>query len=151
MNEEEKKAIDYFSKKVDKLKENLEKGLYYGEQYQVREDIKHLETVLNLIEKQQAEIEDLKWKNEIYVKSIKSHQSKIETLKRDFEIVDHECSRLEKEDIKKDKIIDLMAICMEQTGTGRRSFSCIFRQNEECNENGCRICIKKYFERKIEK
>ena len=51
------KAIDYFSKKVKKLKENLEKGLYYGEQYQVREDIKHLETVLNLIEKQQAEIE----------------------------------------------------------------------------------------------
>ena len=33
----------------------------------------------------------------------------IKQLKRDFEIVDHECSRLEQEDIRKDKIIDLMA------------------------------------------
>lgn len=36
-------------------------------------------------------------------------KEEIETLKRDFEIVDHECSRLEQEDIKKDMIINLMA------------------------------------------
>lgn len=47
-----------------------------------------LDIVLQLIEKQQAEIE---------------------TLKRDFEIVDHECSRLEQEDIKKDKLINILA------------------------------------------
>lgn len=46
---------------------------------------KDVKTVLNLIQKQQAEIE---------------------ILKRDFEIVDHECSRLEQEDIKKDKQIE---------------------------------------------
>lgn len=40
---------------------------------------------------------------------IKKQQAEIETLKRDFEIVDHECSRLEQEDIKKDKLINLMA------------------------------------------
>lgn len=43
------------------------------------------------------------------VNLIKKQQAEIEILKRDFEIVDHECSRLEQEDIKKDKIINLMA------------------------------------------
>lgn len=37
-----------------------------------------IETVLSLIQTQQEEINDLKWKNEIYVKSIKSHKSEIE-------------------------------------------------------------------------
>ena len=50
---------------------------------------------------------------------------------------------------KKDKIIDLMADFMYKTGTGRRALSCMFRQNDECNENGCKYCIKKYFERKV--
>ena len=40
------------------------------------------------------------------VSVIEKQQAEIETLKRDFEIVDHECSRLEQEDIKKDKIIN---------------------------------------------
>lgn len=52
---------------------------------------------------------------------------------------------------KKDKIIDLMADFMYKTGTGRRALSCMFRQNDECNENGCKYCIKKYFERKVNK
>ena len=34
---------------------------------------------------------------------------------------------------------------MYKTGTGRRTLSCMFRQNDECNENGCRYCIKQYF------
>ena len=50
---------------------------------------------------------------------------------------------------KKDKIIDLMADFMYKTGTGRRALSCMFRQNDECNENSCKYCIKKYFERKV--
>ena len=48
---------------------------------------------------------------------------------------------------EKDKIIDLMADLMYKTGTGRRALSCMFRQNDECNENGCRYCIKQYFEK----
>ena len=46
---------------------------------------------------------------------------------------------------QKDKQIDLMADFMYKTGTGRRALSCMFRQNDECNENGCRYCIKQYF------
>ena len=39
----------------------------------------------------------------------KSLKGQIKTLKRDFKIVDQECSRLEREEAKQDKIIDLMA------------------------------------------
>lgn len=49
---------------------------------------------------------------------------------------------------KKEKQIDLMADFMYKAGTGRRVLSCMFRQNDECNENGCRYCIKQYFENK---
>lgn len=37
-----------------------------------------VEPIKQLIQTQQEEINDLKWKNEIYVKSIKSHKSEIE-------------------------------------------------------------------------
>lgn len=52
---------------------------------------------------------------------------------------------------KRDKQIDLMADFMHKTGTGRRAFSCAFRQNDECDENGCRHCIKQYFVDKAKK
>lgn len=91
MNEEEKKAI-----KMCRLLLNGEITLhiidddggtaYAGAVNKTYND--DLQTVLNLIKKQQAEIE---------------------TLKKDFEIIDHECSRLEKEDIKKDLLINMLA------------------------------------------
>ena len=46
---------------------------------------------------------------------------------------------------EKDRTIDLMADFMYKTGTGRRVLSCMFRQNDECKENGCRYWIKQYF------
>lgn len=51
---------------------------------------------------------------------------------------------------EQEKQINLMADFMYKTGTGRRALSCMFRQNDKCNENGCRYCIKQYFERKVE-
>lgn len=51
----------------------------------------------------------------------------------------------------KDKQIDLMADFMYKTGTGRRALSCVFRQNDECNENGCEYCIKRYFAGLVER
>lgn len=62
-----------------------------------------IQTVLNLIEKQKEEIE---------------------TLKRDFEIVDHECSRLEQEDIRKDKIINDAIKWIENTMNDSRVTGC---------------------------
>lgn len=58
--------------------------------------------------------------------------------------------KADRENIKKDKQINLMANFINKTGAGRRAFSCTFRKNDECNENGCRSCIKQYFERKSE-
>ena len=49
------------------------------------------------------------------------------------------------------KQIDLMADFMYKTGTGRRALSCMFRQNDECSENGCNYCIKQYFAGLVEK
>ena len=76
------------------------------------------EVIMNLvsvIEKQQAEIEDLKksvdYTYEAYQdagKKMFEYSEELEQLRKDFEIVDHECSRLEQEDIRKDKIINEM-------------------------------------------
>lgn len=55
------------------------------------------------------------------------------------------------ENIRLEKQIDLMAEFMYKTGTGRKALSCVFRQNDECNENGCEYCIKRYFAGLVEK
>lgn len=80
-------------------------------------DLKSLDTVLSLIKENQIEIEKYK---ALYERALSDL-------------------------VKSDKQIDLMADFMYKTGTGRRALSCMFRQNDECNENGCRYCIKKYF------
>ena len=85
--------------------------------------VNDLDTVLSLIKKQQEEIENTK------------------------ELYDRALSDL----VKADKQIDLMADFMHKTGTGRRAFSCAFRQNDEYDENGCRHCIKQYFVDKAKK
>ena len=76
-------------KELNEIRELVEEDLKYDD-YEAsvildQIDLKALIIVLDLLENQQKEIE---------------------TLKRDFEIVDHECSRLEQEDIKKDKEIE---------------------------------------------
>lgn len=77
----------------EKAIEILKTYLEYPEMDSIEMMKEAIETVLNLIEKQQAEIE---------------------TLQRDFKIVDHECSRLEQEDIRKDMIIKEMAKAWKQ-------------------------------------
>ena len=72
-------------------------------------DCNYLETVLNLIEKQKAEISDLKWKNEIYVKSIKSHDRYEIELNDEIIEKNNKIFDLEAKIEKKDKVIDLMA------------------------------------------
>lgn len=107
----DKEAIEYLKTRLSLLHRNYQ---FATEQA--------IETVLNLIEKQKAEIEkkdleivslekthnyDVKMIDEVKGEAVKLYKE-IEILKRDFKIVDHECSRLEQEDIKKDKIINLM-------------------------------------------
>ena len=85
MSDEERKAIE-------DLKRTIE---YYNKRFKENEkitsvivdnfDVNNLYILLNLIEKQQKEIEKLK---------------------QDFDIVDHECERLEKIDVEKDITIN---------------------------------------------
>lgn len=94
MKDEEIKAIEYFKDDISYLEEELKRPNFEGRYITIRSaELEKLRVLLNLIEKQKAEIE---------------------TLKRDFEIVDHECSRLEKEDVRKDKIIKEMAKSWKQ-------------------------------------
>ncbi len=142
MSEEEKKAIEETKNALSKIVLGID----------VNFDINILDVLLNLIEKQQKEIEKLK---------------------QDFNIVDHECERLEKIDVekdititkqskdisnnllelqKKDKIIDLMAEILAGIDFDRMCEEC-----KCCVGNGCDAdedidaymdCIKQYFEKK---
>lgn len=123
MNDEEKERIKHLIERCNECKLNacITCDICWSE-------VQAIEKMYNLVEKQQAEIEkykillaetnvqflnsDLKTKrkNEKDLEMLyKGCQIEIETLKRDFEIVDHECFRLEQEDIKKDKLINILA------------------------------------------
>lgn len=137
-----------------------------------RDDIQAIETVLNLIEKQKAEIEKLRNNNKDLLrklknrvkdvkklekyslykkefstlnKQLKEKDLEIETLKRDFEIVDHECSRLEQEDIRKDMIINLMAEYISK----RKCLGNVPTIEDYCNGRSCVKCTINYFENKV--
>lgn len=103
-------------------------------------DVRAIEIALSLIKEQQGQWEEIEG-----LKNINKNQSKDIKKAVDYTF------ELNKELEKKDKQIDLMADFMYKTGTGRRAFSCAFRQNDECDENGCRHCIKQYFVDKAKK
>lgn len=100
-----------------------------------------LEKLLNLIQKQQKEIEHLK--------NLNNHQSK------DIQKAVDYTFELNKELEKKDKIIDEMSIfitnldidediCKQQIGQFCKEEAC------EVSLDSCVICIKQYFEKKVE-
>ena len=109
--------------------------------------VNDLDTVLFLIKENQNTIESLKEK---LILENKAKNKAEEECKRLWYISSSTCCYdMQKKLSKKNKQIDLMADFMYKTGTGRRTLSCMFRQNDECNENGCRYCIKQYFENKV--
>ena len=94
-----------------------------------------LETVLSMLKEKDKLI------NEQLKENVKMQKELNEENKR--------CMILANNDKFKEQVIDLMADFIDKTGAGRRAFSCTFRKNYECDENGCRSCIKKYFNRKV--
>ena len=104
MTDEEKEAI----KMLEYIKDrNSLLGFFSDENYRS----KLSEILLNLINKQQTELS---------------------ILKRDFDIVDHECSRLEKIDIEKDLKIKKQAVT-------------IYCLKNHVHVNICDNCHKKFF------
>lgn len=98
-----------------------------------------VEPIKQLIQTQQEEIEDLKWKNKIYVKSIKSHANAME---------------------KKDKVIDEMAKPIYDYTSLEVVINCPAEYDGYYNmdlckmnlaERNCIKCIKEYFINKVEK
>lgn len=107
LSEEEKKAMKYFYNFRATIDESI---MLFDEDLNVKcgkETIYQITTILNLIEKQQAEIE------------------------------------------KKNRIIKIMAIAIDQTSALRTGIGCRIK-NEECNMNGCEKCIIEYFTNKVE-
>ena len=98
-------------------------------------DKEAIETVLSMLKEKDKLI------NEQLKENVKMQKELNEENKR--------CMILANNDKFKEQVIDLMADFIDKTGAGRRAFSCTFRKNYECDENGCRSCIKKYFNRKV--
>lgn len=122
LSKEEKNAIEFFEECIKKdhlFEEDL--TLYF------------MKIVLNLITKLKKENEH--WKNGFERELEDNRKNTCELLNQDLIIR------------QKDKQIDLMADFIDKTGAGRRAFLCVFRKNDECDENGCRNCIKQYFEK----
>lgn len=116
MTNEQREAIEYLKESVLIYKNTIPK---------ISDAI---DTVLSLIKEQNKKIED---REKSLHDEILENYDKQELLNKQLK--------------QKDRQIDLMADVMYKTGTGRRALSCVFRQNDECNENGCRYCIKQYF------
>lgn len=156
MTKEQEKAIETMKHWIDFEKHNRDKI------NKADDLIKIQETVLNMIKERDEEIENNKKKNKELSNQIlklykeqDNYNARIENKNTEIAKKDKRLTRQSKllikkdnELKKKDKQINLMADFIDKTGAGRRAFSCTFRKNGKCNENGCRECIKQYFKRK---
>lgn len=84
---------------------------------------------------------------------LKEKDEEIEKLKKDFKIVDEECSRLERKEAKQDKIIEVMTLFMSNLDIDEEI--CKHQVQAFCDNKPegvtldvCAKCIKQYFERK---
>lgn len=133
MTDEEKKAIEYVNNILDY-------ELHYCEDEDVllltRIDKEQIKTILNLIQKHQKEIEELKTK---YDKDTHILQNQLDVANADI--------------IKKDKTINLMAILIANLDTDEDI--CKHQVAEFCEGTDgvsldiCVKCIKQYFEKKV--
>lgn len=99
-----------------------------------------------------TELNELSIAMETVLNMLKEKDKEIETLKRDFKIVNQECSRLERKEAKKEKQTDLMAEYISKIDI--EEDICIKNKTNPdwCNEDytNCKDCIKQYFERQVE-
>lgn len=77
MSEEEKEAIEYTKLDIKITKEQLENGDLFMSEKQERERINNLKIILNLIEKQQKELNQEKEKNKELEKQNQAQQKQL--------------------------------------------------------------------------
>ena len=128
MTEEEKEAIETMKRWIEYEKQNKDKINKANELIEIQE------TVLNLIQKQDKEIEH--WKNGFERELENNRKNTCELLKQDLIIRE------------KDKQIDLMAEKIHFLGSEYDDFCIDTVWNEDCDKD-CKNCIKQYFERKV--
>lgn len=119
MTNEEREAIERLNKGVN--------DILFGTLYSQEEEDEDIETVLNLIQKQQAEIRQ--YEKALHDQIIKDYDMEIK-LKDELE--------------KKDKIIDLMADNIYEDDSNLGYYLC--RKNGKCTKE----MIIEYFKRKVE-
>lgn len=165
LSEDEKKAIELIKQYRKEIKDGDIKPIFI------------LDTAINLITKLQKEIEHQKEKREnqkveltilnekqremnklintvsSYKGMVKKLEKENKTLKRDFKIVNQECSRLERKEAKKEKQTDLMAEYISKIDI--EEDICIKNKTNPdwCNEDytNCKDCIKQYFKELAER
>lgn len=89
---------------------------------------------------------------ETLLSMLKEKEAEIEKLKKDFKIVDEECSRLERKEAKQDKIIEVMTLFMSNLDIDEEI--CKHQVQAFCDNKPegvtldvCAKCIKQYFEK----
>lgn len=89
---------------------------------------------------------------ETVLNMLKEKDEEIEKLKKDFKIVDEECSRLERKEAKQDKIIEVMTLFMSNLDIDEEI--CKHQVQAFCDNKPegvtldvCAKCIKQYFEK----
>ena len=135
MTKEQEEAIRYLEKHINYFKEQIKfieeiDCDYYDEEYELYKNrVKQFETVLNMLEEKDKEIESIRY------------------IKNNFDYV------VQKEIEKKDKIIDL--IINEFYKRAKISKNCYIQKSkgiEDClKHKNCKECIKQYFKSKAEK
>ena len=139
-SEEEKKAIEFFEKRKNICLENAnicDENDYDGEAEYLREEKMYIDTVLNIITKQQKENKELRKGQNSLMQSRKKWKDRYYKLKK-----------------KSKKIIDLMAenIELQQFANIDTTDIDLICKRLHCNKK-CRLvskeCIKKYFTRII--
>lgn len=139
-SEEEKKAIEFFEKRKNICLENAnicDENDYDGEAEYLREEKMYIDTVLNIITKQQKENKELRKGQNSLMQNRKKWKDRYYKLKK-----------------KSKKIIDLMAqnIELQQFANIDTTDIDLICKRLHCNKK-CRLvskeCIKKYFKRII--
>lgn len=126
MTEEDKKAIEYFTKRIDICNENAnicDENDFDEEATQLREEKRQTEVILNLIKSQQKEMEILK--------------SKRVNMFEQLDCID-----------KKNKIIDLMAVQVYLTKEQREEMEEYISTSNKSKD--FKSFVKQYFEKKVE-
>ena len=149
MTDKQKEAIEYFKKRIDICMENAnicDDNDFDEEATCLRKEQILTETVVNLIQTQQAEIDSLKDFKEIA-------ESKVTDLNpiglaRTNQLLSRQCHKLQEESEKKDKIIDEMATYIATLDIEEDICVKVGKENgcDKMAYGECEECIIKYFE-----